>query len=182
MTVAEFLDWPGDGTSTKYELVDGEPRAMAPASITHGIIQANLTRLLGNHLLGTPCQVVTAPGVIPRVRSAANVRVPDLAINCVADEQGQRALPNPMLIIEILSPSNETETRENVWAYTTIPSVREVLLARSTDVSAELLSREPDGNRPEQAQMIESHGEMMLDSIGFRASLIDIYHGTHLVR
>jgi len=23
MTVADFVDWPGDGTSTRYELVDG---------------------------------------------------------------------------------------------------------------------------------------------------------------
>jgi Uma2 family endonuclease len=182
MTVAEFLDWPGDGTFAKYELVDGEPRAMAPASITHGIIQANLARLLGNHLLGTACQVVTAPGVIPRVRSATNVRVPDLAVNCVADEQGQRALPDPVLIIEILSPSNENETRANVWAYTTIPSVREILLVRSTDINAELLCRELDGNWPEQPLMIEGQVDVTLDSIGFRVPLVDIYSGTHLAR
>ena len=24
MTVEEFLDWPGDGSGTKFELVDGE--------------------------------------------------------------------------------------------------------------------------------------------------------------
>ena len=37
MTVDEFIGWAGDG---RWELVDGEPRAMAPASATHGIIQA----------------------------------------------------------------------------------------------------------------------------------------------
>ena len=37
MTVAEFLDWPGDGSGRRYELVDGEPRAEAPASTIHGI-------------------------------------------------------------------------------------------------------------------------------------------------
>ena len=41
MTVDEFIAWVGDG---RWQLVDGEPRAMAPASATHGIIQAN-TRL-----------------------------------------------------------------------------------------------------------------------------------------
>ncbi len=30
MTLAEFLVWD-DGTDTRYELVGGEPRAMAPA-------------------------------------------------------------------------------------------------------------------------------------------------------
>jgi Uma2 family endonuclease len=44
MTVEEFLDWPGDGSGKKFELVDGEPRALAPASGTHGRIQATLAR------------------------------------------------------------------------------------------------------------------------------------------
>jgi Uma2 family endonuclease len=72
MSVAEFVAWPGDGSGAKFELVDGEPRAMAPASVTHGLIQANLARLLGNHLADTRCHVVVAPGVIPRVRAGFN--------------------------------------------------------------------------------------------------------------
>src|SRR5258708_7575176 len=110
MTVAEFLDWPGDGTPDKHQLVDGEIRSMAPASITHGVMQARIGALLSNHLNGTACKVITAPGIIPRVRSSSNIRVPDLAVNCIPDEAGQRALPDPILIIEILSPSNEAET------------------------------------------------------------------------
>jgi Uma2 family endonuclease len=53
MTVAEFLAWPGDDTGARFELVDGELRAMAPASGTHGTLQSNFVRLLGNHLVGT---------------------------------------------------------------------------------------------------------------------------------
>jgi Uma2 family endonuclease len=38
MTVAEFLDWnPQD--SDRWELVDGNPQAMAPTSPRHGAIQ-----------------------------------------------------------------------------------------------------------------------------------------------
>jgi hypothetical protein len=36
MTVADFLDWPGDGTGRKFQLVDGALRAMSPGSATHG--------------------------------------------------------------------------------------------------------------------------------------------------
>src|SRR5438093_6056336 len=114
VTVEEFLDWPGDGSATRYQLVDGEPRALAPANVTHGIIQATATRLLGNHLAGSGCRVVAAPGIVPRVRSDANFRIPDLAVTCEADDLGLRALAEPTLVIEILSPSNEAETRENV--------------------------------------------------------------------
>lgn len=182
MTAVEFLDWRGDGSGRHFELVDGEPRAQDPASVTHGIIQSTMGRLIGNHLAGTRCKIITAPGVIPRVRSNWNMRVPDLAVNCVPDERGQRALPDPILIIEILSPSNEAETRENVWAYATIPAVREILLVRSTDIGAELLRRQDDGTWPEQPELIGETGELALDSIAFRSPLAAFYDDTHLRR
>ena len=83
-TVAEFLAWPADLPGAAWQLIDGEPVAMAPASEAHGSIQSEISRLLGNHLLerGLPCRVVTMPGVTPRVRADWNVRVPDLAATC----------------------------------------------------------------------------------------------------
>ena len=46
MTVADFLDWVGNGTSTRYELVDGVLRAQDPASDTHNTILASMGGLL----------------------------------------------------------------------------------------------------------------------------------------
>jgi Uma2 family endonuclease len=180
MTVAEFLDWRGDGSFRHFELVDGEPRAQDPASTTHGILQATIGALLYNHLVGTRCKVASAPGIIPRVRASMNFRIPDLAVNCLPDERGQYALPEPILIVEILSPSNEAETRDNVWAYATIPSVREILLVRSTDIGAELLRRQEDGAWPEQAEVLGETGELSLSSIEYRAPLAAFYEDTHL--
>src|SRR5713101_5834269 len=175
MTIEEFLDWPGDGSRQKFELIDGEPRAMAPASITHGVIQATLARLLGNHLAGSGCYVVVEPGVIPRVRSEANMRVPDLAVSCETDDRGLRALTQPSLVVEILSPSNEAETRENVWAYTTISTVREILLIRSTRVAAELIRREADGSWPANSQPIGPDAVLVLESLDYSCPLAVIY-------
>ena len=180
MSVAEFIAWPGDGSGARFELVDGEPRAMAPASVTHGLMQANLARLLGNHLAGTRCHVVVAPGVIPRVRAGFNFRIPDLAVNCLADEAAQSALPDPILIIEILSPSNEAETRDNVWAYAAIPSVGEILLVYSTAIGAELLRRQPDGTWPEEPHLLAAADEIALASIGFQGPLAAFYRDTYL--
>jgi Uma2 family endonuclease len=178
MTVAEFIDWAGDGSGWKHQLVDGEPQAMAPASTTHGRIQAALARLLGNHLIGTGCAVVIEPGVIPRVRSEANMRVADLAVTCAADDPASHALIEPILLIEILSPSNEAETRANVWAYTTIPTVREILLVRSTHIAAELIRREPDGSWPANPTPIAQEGRLALNSIGFDCPPAAVYEGT----
>ncbi|HEY3847831.1 MAG TPA: Uma2 family endonuclease [Acetobacteraceae bacterium] len=182
MTVAEFMDWDsGDRSGALWQLRDGNPEMMAPASDAHGSILARLTRLLDVHLdaQGNRCRAVVAPGVIPRVRSAENCLVPDIGITCTPPSGG-RTMPDPVALIEILSPSNEAETRANVWAYTTIPSVAEIVLLRSTAVAAEILRRRPDGTWPEDPETIAADGELRLDSIGFAEPLRSAYRTSGL--
>ena len=97
MTVDEFLRWDADDlTGRRWQLVDGEPVLMAPAADVHSRIQAELVRLLGNHLLasGRPCTVVDAPGIVPKVRANENFRIPDLGVTC-APPSGQVMVPDP---------------------------------------------------------------------------------------
>lgn len=100
MTVAEFLAWNPPSTQL-WQLVDGEPQAMAPANRTHGAIQNELGSLIRNHLAecSSPCSVVTAPGVIPRVQSETNLRIPDLAVICSGYDSEESALADPVLLI-----------------------------------------------------------------------------------
>jgi Uma2 family endonuclease len=68
MTLDEFLSWdPRDSSGRTWQLIDGEPVAMAPGNDTHASLQAEIARLLGNHLLEqrSPCRVVTEPGIVP---------------------------------------------------------------------------------------------------------------------
>lgn len=182
MTLAEFLAWNPPGNQT-WQLVDGEPQAMAPANRTHGAIQGELARLIGDHLhdRGGPCTLIITPGVIPRVQSETNIRVPDLAVTCSPYAAEESALTDPVLLIEILSPSNQAETWSNVWAYTTIPSVAEILVVRTAAIGAELLRRAPDGTWPRQPEHIEA-GELFLSSINFRVPLTALYRTTRLAR
>ena len=85
-----------------------------------------------------------------------------------------------MALIEILSPSNEAETRANVWAYTTIPSVAEIALLGSTEVSVEVLRRRPDGSWPERPEFVGPGGEFRIESVGFAAPLGAAYATTPL--
>jgi len=180
MTVAEFFAW-NPPSAQLWQLVDGEPQAMAPANRTHGSIQVELARLIANHLSErhSPCAVVAAPGVIPRVQSDTNVRIPDLAVTCSGYDAEESALADPVLLIEILSPSNQAETWANVWAYTTIPSVQEILVLKTASIAAELLRRNPDGSWPSQPLSIET-GDLALESIGFRLPLAAAYRTTRL--
>lgn len=182
MSVGEFLTWtPGDGQS--WQLVDGEPRAMTPASRTHGTLQGELGSLIRNHLAaqGGPCILVVTPGVVPHVQASHNMRVPDLAVTCSEYEVEEAGLTDPVLIVEILSPSNQAETWANVWAYTTIPSVREILVLRSTSVGADLLRRRADGTWPQEPAVV-TDGDLVLDSIGLRVPLAEVYRTTRLRR
>jgi Uma2 family endonuclease len=182
MTVAEFLDWPGDGSGRRFELVDGELRPMSPGSPTHGTIQSNLSRLIGTQLIaaGGGCRIVTDPGVITATHAHTNMRVPDLGITCTPDKPGDRALPDPVALIEILSPSNSADTWDNVWACTTVPSVREIVVVHSTSVLAELLRRGADGRWPVQPNEIGADGTLRLESIDFACPLRAAYAQTHL--
>jgi Uma2 family endonuclease len=182
MTVEEFLEWDS-GDDYTWQLVDGEPQAMAPTKRTHGALQSELGRQIGNHLerVGGPCSVVTAPGIIPKVLAKHNFRIPDLAVSCTPYESEESALSNPVLIVEILSPSNQAATRSNVWTYATIPSIQEILVLKSIAIGAELLRRLPDGSWPAEP-LIVSEGELALDSIGFRVDLAQLYRTTRLAR
>jgi Uma2 family endonuclease len=182
MTVAEFLAWDAPGPG-RWQLVDGEPVAMAPASRTHGTIQMEIGRLMGNHLAasGSPCTVITAPGIVPRVRANENFRIPDLAVTCTRYETEEYDVSNPVLIVEVVSPSNRAETWQNVWSFTTIPSLREILLLSSTAIRADLLRRGEDGNWPAAAAVIED-GDLSLDSIGLTVPLAAIYRTMRLAR
>ena len=109
------------------------------------------------------------------------MRVPDLAVSCDVDDRALRALTAPKVVIEILSPSNEAETRENVWAYTTLPSVSEILLIRSTRIAAELISRGADGSWPANPRLVGADAALVIESLDFSCPLTEIYEDTNLV-
>jgi Uma2 family endonuclease len=182
MDVAEFLAWDAPGPH-RWQLVEGEPQAIAPASRTHGVIQGELGRLIGNHLIaqGRDCSVVPQGGTIPRVRADVNFRIPDLTVTCTDYQEEEYDISAPALLVEILSPTNKPETWSNIWTYTTIPSVQEILIVDSVRIRAHLLRRDAEGNWPERAVVIEE-GMLELTSIGFEAPLAALYRGTRLAR
>lgn len=183
MTVAEFLAWDsGDRSGRLWQLQDGLPHAMAPASENHGAIQSELSRLIGNHLAARrrDCRVVTTPGIVPRLRAADNVRIPDLAVTCTPP-RGDRLMAAPVLLIEILSPSNAGETWANVWSYTTLPSVEEILVISSTSASVDLLRRGADGAWPAAATRVTGGEALHLASIALDLPVSEIYATTNIV-
>jgi Uma2 family endonuclease len=182
MTVAEFLAWRGDGSGRIWELVEGVPRAQDAASDTHGTVHGNLTRIIGNHLEAKRpnCRIVVAPGVRPRLRADWNHRVPEIGVTCAPNLADVHSIPDPTLLIEVLSGSNAKDTWSNVPLYATLPSVQEILLVDSTAVGAHLLRRQPDGSWPQNPLSLGAGETISLESIGLAFALQEVYRNTHL--
>lgn len=181
MTVTEFYAWAADQPG-KWQLVDGQPVAMSPPSVRHGTVHGNIAGMLHAHLLArrSPCRLVIGPGVSPRMRQEYNARVPDLAVTCATESEREQAMREPVLIVEVLSPSNERDTRANVWAYTTIPGLRDILVVRSLEVGAELWRRGDDGAWPPRPILLGPGDTVELTSLGARLALDDCYRNTAL--
>lgn len=120
---------------------------------------------------------MTTPGIIPRARADRTILVPDLGITC-GPPVDIRALAEPVILIGLLSPSNETQFCLNIWAYTTIPTVAEIGTLFTSSIGGEILRRQPDGNWPDRPEQLGPHDHLRLDTIGFDQPLRAAYRTT----
>jgi Uma2 family endonuclease len=131
MTLAEFLVWD-DGTDTRYELIRGAPRAMAPAYPRHGLIERNAGRVIDTHTgISGPCRVYDQTGVVLSVLGDDRYYIPDVTMSCEALGD-DLYLREPRLIVEVLSPSTGRDDKAvKVPHYCALPTVEEVWLMDS---------------------------------------------------
>lgn len=126
MTVDDFLAFEGEG-DTRYQLVRGVVTAMAPARLAHGRMVARLARLIGNQLR-PPCEPIIEAGIKPPHRDDTYWQA-DLVVTCNPDTAGQVYITEPVLVIEVLSPSTEAVDRTlKLDDYRAMPSVTDILL------------------------------------------------------
>src|SRR5918995_5540616 len=136
MTVAEFLTWD-DGTDTRYELIDGRPVAMAPVTPSHSVIVLNLGHELKSRLK-TPCYAGTEAGVERPDRDDTFYEA-DVVVSCTPVAPGMTAIPEPVVVIEVLSPSTiEHDRGRKAYDHRGVPSVQEIVLVASEQCHVEV--------------------------------------------
>jgi Uma2 family endonuclease len=170
-TIEEYLDFE-QRSQVRHEYVGGMVFAMTGASLAHGRIVRNLTVALDRHLRGGPCEVI-ATDLRVRIDAANAFYYPDLLVLC--DERNQRSqqISNPVLLIEVLSPSTETvDRREKRLNYLTLPSLREYVLVAQDQPAVEVDRRTDTGWVVETASGADT---VELQSIGLRLPLSEIY-------
>jgi Uma2 family endonuclease len=130
----------------RHEYFDGQVWAMAGGSPSHAAIAVSVASLLRAGLRGRPCRVFGSDLRI-RVRATGLGTYPDVSVVCESleldpeDAKGHTVV-NPILVVEVLSPSTEDYDRgEKLAAFKRIASLREVVLVAHDERRLEIWRR-----------------------------------------
>lgn len=130
----------------RHEYVDGEVFAMTGTTASHNVITLNLAALIRNHVRGGPCRAY-AMDIKLRIEAANCYFYPDLMVTCTeADRLSQHVMNEPVLVVEVLSPSTALYDRDRKFAaYRRLPSLREYVLVDTERMGIECFRRTDHG-------------------------------------
>jgi Uma2 family endonuclease len=161
--------------NVKHEYLDGVIHAMAGGSPEHGAITMRIGAALVSQLRGRGCTVYSSDVRI-RVAATALSTYPDVSVGCGErrlDLLDPQALADPLVLVEVLSPSTEVYDRgEKLRHYQQIPSLLEVLLVAHDRHEVEIQRRSEGGWTSET---VGAGGEVELRSIGCRLDVEALY-------
>jgi Uma2 family endonuclease len=143
-TYAEYLDVEAH-SDVRHEYLDGEIFAMAGGSPEHGFLASRLAQMIGNQL-ERPCRVGSSDVKITTATGLTTY--PDLSVICGPlhrDPRDAQAVTNPILVVEVTSPSTEAYDRgDKLEHYRSISSVRTVLIVAHGERRITMVQRDGD--------------------------------------
>ena len=169
------LEHAGDA---RYEYWDGEIVCMSGGSKEHAQICSNVHYRLRQKLEGGPCRAFTSEQPI-KTPTLLPYRYPDVVVGCndLNFESMRRidALINPVLIVEVTSPSSELRDRENKFkAYQAMPGFQEYLLITQDAPRVTHYVRQPDGQWTSE-DITDVSASVVLERVGCTLSMQEIY-------
>jgi Uma2 family endonuclease len=174
MSLDEFLAWERE-QSDRHEFSDGVVRMMTGASGAHVTITVNLTSALREALRGTGCRPYASDA---KIEANSTIRYPDIAVICGPVDDRENVFPNPMVLIEVISPSTEREDRgRKKFDYFATQSVRQYAIVEQDERRIDLYTRTDTGWID---HVITGDAVLNLSSIGVAIALDAIYEDTEL--
>jgi len=173
-TEAEYFEFERTAFG-RWEYVNGEIRQMAGATDDHSAIAMNVGRVLGNALVPRGCRVY---GSDMKVHTGDGVNtLPDVAVVCGERQYylgKEDVILNPLLVVEVLSPSTEGYDRGKKFDhYQTISSLQDYLLVDQDQARILLFSRR--NSRWEMQEVKGMEGSVHLPSVDVTLALSDVY-------
>jgi Uma2 family endonuclease len=171
------LEHAGDA---RYEYWDGDIVCMSGGTRAHGFIASNVLYRLRQGLEGGPCVAFTGDTAV-KTPTLPPYRYPDATVGCgdlkYQNIRGVDALVNPILAVEVLSPTTALHDREDkVTAYKAIPSFKEYLLIAQDKVHITHYIRQEDGLWLRE-EVMDAKTSLSLGCIGISLSPSEVYEG-----
>ena len=160
---------------TKHEYINGCIYAMAGAKRNHNTLNFNLSVEIGSIIKNTACKGYTSD-MRAHIKTEFNEAFyyPDLMVSCDPSDD-ELYEDNPILIIEILSPSTERSDRgEKFTYYKMINTLEEYVLIHQEKQLIEIYHRPNNW----QAELIRQ-GDFNLKSIDAELTVEAVYNGVH---
>lgn len=164
----------------RYEYWDGDIFCMSGGSRAHIQICGNVFFHLRRQLGRGTCRAFTAEMPI-KTPALPPYRYPDASVACgdlaFENMRGVDVLLNPVLIVEVMSPTSAARDQEDKFtAYQKISSFSDYLLIAQDAPRAILYTRQTDGASLWQRRDVnEAHASLAIDSIASELSMNDIY-------
>ncbi len=176
-TLEEYLELDKN-SEEKYEYFDGEIFDMAGGSPSHARVGGNVYFLFQQKLRSRNCEAFNSDMRV-KVPAALPYRYPDVSVVCgepVFEElNGQEMLVNPVLIVEVLSPSTAAyDLKDKFSAYQSIDSFREYLIVSQDRPHVIQHVRQSKG-RWLRIEIEGLDGEVALESVKVTLPLSEIY-------
>jgi Uma2 family endonuclease len=174
MSLDEFLAWERDQPE-RYEYAGGVVKMMTGGSLDHSTIASNLWTALRDRLRGGTCRAFRGDS---KIIANHSVRYPDLSVTCTQVRGTEDVVLDPILVVEVISPSTEREDRgRKKFDYFATPSIRQYAIIEQDERLIDLYTRSGDGWTDE---IIVGDAVLKLSSIGVEVSLDVIYEDTEL--
>jgi Uma2 family endonuclease len=177
MDKAAFLAW-AEGREERYELVRGRVVMMVNATRAHALIVSNLIGLLRLRLDLTQWAVVAEFGVDA---GPMTLRFPDVMVERVGGALDNRASIDPVLLIEVLSPSTATyDLGDKVAEFLRLPGLAAYLVFAQDEKKAWVWIR-GSGEFPAGPRVIEGDDAAIpLPALHIDVPLATVYAGIAL--
>lgn len=178
---AEYLAFE-ETSPFRHEYVGGEAYAMSGGTQRHNRISGNTYISLSQALKSKPCQVFMNDVKLHVARDRAYY-YPDVMVTCaeqVSAANESQVVNDPVLVIEVLSPSTEgTDRREKLHAYRHLTSLQEYALISQDTQRVEIYRRHGDINW--LYITFEPGDTVEFTSVGLNLPIADLYAGTDIV-
>jgi Uma2 family endonuclease len=132
MTRDQFFDW-AEAQDARYEFDGFEPVAMTGGNLNHNRLAFNIHTALRNRLKGSGCEPLGLDAGVVTVGNT--VRYPDAVVTCSRAQGGARLVPNPVVVIEVISPTpGHVDRIVKVREYAAVESIRRYIIVESASV------------------------------------------------